>query len=141
MFSFSEHAQRDRRIMSVSTPRGVVGTLDRSAKNPWDTYIRPKLPEMVQTMRVSLLLDRLIARKLVTEYERQKLAALTTEIEKCRYLLFDVLPYHLPWWETFEKFCECIAEVPQQRPILTDIIQPAGLDLSKKTKIDRVGPY
>ncbi|XP_062519375.1 uncharacterized protein LOC134194466 isoform X2 [Corticium candelabrum] len=64
--------------------------------------------------------------------DQQRLQYEVTSQAKVQMLLMEILPYHLPWWSTFETFCDVLAGTEGQRDILERYICPPGLRLKTR---------
>jgi hypothetical protein len=104
--------------------------LERDSRvDPWDRYVRPHFDKLVDQLQPSQFLLSLVARGVVNKADHQRLNAEATSQSKVQMLLMEILPYHLPWWNTFEIFCDVLAGAEGQRDVLTRYINPPGLRL------------
>ena len=95
----------------------------------WKKILAPKFPEVVETLRPSLLLDRLVGKGLLDfqEYGYIRNCLPATEEERSRRLLAEILTKKGP--QSYDLFCEALLEVPAQAFIAIEIlgcVRPVG---------------
>ena len=90
--------------------------------DPWDTFVRPHHDRLVESMRLSMHLDRLYTKRLVDREEYNQLDADGTN-RAVRILLMDIFPKKLPKWHYFNGFIEVLEACEHQRA-LADLIRP-----------------
>eukprot|EP00118_Oscarella_pearsei_P006983 m.32843 g.32843 ORF g.32843 m.32843 type:complete len:217 (+) comp31704_c0_seq1:39-689(+) len=103
---------------------GVFTSIDRFVTgasrlpDPWDKWVLPVLPEVLDAMIPTVLAPHLIARKVLTLQQYRDLNVIPTERRAAEYLLLEVLARRLPKQATFNQFCEALAKIPEQKGIL-----------------------
>ena len=106
-----------RFISSVSSDN-----MSSEPKNDWQRYVIPKLPELVQKLHPSSLLEELLACGLITSEEGNSLRHdCSKEEDRSRKLLYDFLPYKGN--DAFNRFCHILRKVEGQQHILTEVLQ------------------
>ena len=117
----------------MSSLKHLAQPLERDESvDPWDTYVRPHFDKLVDQLKPSLFLKNLYSRGVVGREDQQRLQYEVTSQAKVQMLLMEILPYHLPWWSTFETFCDVLAGTEGQRDILERYICPPGLRLKTR---------
>eukprot|EP00118_Oscarella_pearsei_P018760 m.194150 g.194150 ORF g.194150 m.194150 type:complete len:193 (+) comp39490_c0_seq45:171-749(+) len=91
--------------------------------NPWDRWVVPVLPELISSLKPTLLLPHLLDNELISLSEYHEVRSLPTEEEAARFLILDVLMRRLPRQHTFEQFCNILRKVESQRSILEHLIK------------------
>ena len=79
--------------------------------------------KLVQTLRPSLLLEHLVASNLVTMQEARELRQCSTEQDRARMLLYDILPYKE---NAVDTLCEILKEAGQLH-IVRDVMKRGGV--------------
>ena len=89
---------------------------------PFDYVVPRCLHKIVDTLRVSLIQDRLRADELINREEYNRLSALPIEEDRARLLLNEILPKKGP--EAYGKFRAILLSVVGQEHIVRDILDP-----------------
>ena len=101
------------------------------AKNDWERYVTPKLPELVKKLNPSSLLEELLACGLLTSEDCSTLRhGCLTEEDRSRKLLYDLLPRRGN--DAFDRFCQVIGRgvaqgFPEGFPNLTSLISVVNM--------------
>ena len=105
--------------MTSTIARAQIHMADPS----WKKILAPKFPEVVETLRPSLLLDRLVGKGLLDfqEYGYIRSCSPATEEERSRSLLAEILTKKGP--QSYDRFCEALLEVPAQAFIAEEILE------------------
>lgn len=117
-------------LVPVMSLENLAQRLDRDDNvDPWDTYVRPSFDKLVKQLEPTRFMSSLYKRGLVSRSDQQRLKAEPTSESQVQMLLMEILPYHLPWWSTFEAFCDVLAGTEGQSDVLVRLINPPGLRL------------
>ena len=102
-------------------------------KNDWQRYVTPKLPELVDKLKPSSLLEELLACGLLTAEECSFLRhGCSTEEDRSRTLLYDILPRKES--DVFSRFCQAVRNVKGQEHIVTEVLQVEIMTKSSSEK-------
>ncbi|XP_062499259.1 uncharacterized protein LOC134176609 isoform X2 [Corticium candelabrum] len=89
----------------------------------YERYVTRNIVELVETLRPSLLLEHSVASNLVTMQEARKLRQCSTEQDRARMLLYDILPYKE---NAVDQFCEVLKRADQSH-IARDVMKRGGV--------------
>jgi hypothetical protein len=96
--------------------------IDTDIDHEWDEVVTPLYESVVESLRPSLLLNRLRQVRLITAKECEELENSSLDEEKrSRRLLDRILPHKGKG--SFKKFCDVLLSVDGQRNIVTDIMK------------------
>ena len=91
--------------------------------DPWVRWVKPCIVDVISALRVPLLCDHLVADDLLTLEQRRTVLSKPSDEEMARYLLYDILFRRPPKQDTFQRFCNVLRRIPEQRSIL-DLFEP-----------------
>ena len=94
-----------------------------SQSEDYQRYVIDNMTELVQALRVSAVIDRLVSSHLVTLEEAHQLRQCSTEQDKARMLLYDILPHKQ---SAVDRFSEILKEAGQLH-IVRDVMKRGGV--------------
>ena len=91
-------------------------------KDKWEQYVTPNLTQLVKKLKPSSLLENLRECGLLTPEDVNSLRhGCSTEQDRTRKLLYDILPYKGN--DSFDRFCNVLSNVEEQAHIVTEVLE------------------
>ena len=110
--------------------------MSSESKTDWERFVTPKLPELVKKLKPSSLLEELRANDLISAEDCNTLRHdCSTEEERSRKLLYDMLPYKGD--DVVDRFRQILLKVQGQAHIAKEVLQVKIVSKSSTEEVEK----